>query len=60
MTPRELFEQAAADMEMALANALSAAVEFGSIEDIERILKLVIKKEIVLELLLEEFPRDDA
>lgn len=47
----------AAKMEAALANALQFAVENGDPDFLERILRLIIKKEIVLELLLEElFP----
>jgi hypothetical protein len=53
-TPQEQFQAAAAAIESALAAALVRA-NSGTIEDIKDILKLIIKKEIVLELLLEEF-----
>jgi hypothetical protein len=60
-TPLEDFRSAAAAMEQALADALSMAVSVAGtgstdgLEAIEKLLKLIIKKEIVLELLLEEF-----
>ena len=55
LTPQELFKQAASDMEQALADALQNVVTNSTNpEEIAQILKLVIQKEIVLELLLEE------
>lgn len=61
MTPQENFLQAVANMEQALANALNAvSSDTGSTpEQLQRILKLIIKKEIILEFLLEEFPMDE-
>ncbi|MED3552061.1 hypothetical protein [Cytobacillus praedii] len=58
MTPQEMFLEAVANMEQALANALNSVtgIEGVSPEEIERILRLIIKKEIVLEFLLDEFP----
>ncbi|MED1305174.1 hypothetical protein BK704_11390 [[Bacillus thuringiensis] serovar konkukian] len=55
MASQNDFKQAVANMEQALADALKAAVTNGNTQTIERILKLVIKKEIILELLVEEF-----
>lgn len=57
MTPQELFALAVADMEQALAEALGAANTAGDTVAIENILRLIIKKEIVLELLMDEFPQ---
>ncbi|MED1472276.1 hypothetical protein [Bacillus salipaludis] len=56
-SPQNDFRTAAAAMEQALADALDAAVKVQNPDTdfIERLLKLIIKKEIVLELLLEEF-----
>ncbi|MDQ6598595.1 hypothetical protein E2K98_14115 [Bacillus salipaludis] len=56
-SPQDDFRTAAAAMEQALADALNAAVKVQNPDTgfIERLLKLIIKKEIVLELLLEEF-----
>lgn len=55
MTPQEEFLQAVANMENALANTLSTAVTLNtSTGSLERLLKLIIKKEIVLEFLLED------
>ncbi|MES1053195.1 hypothetical protein FOA24_29710 [Bacillus thuringiensis] len=59
MTSKHNFKHAVASMEQALADALKAAVASGNIQSIERILKLVIKKEIILELLVEEFSSFD-
>ncbi|MED3573284.1 hypothetical protein ACTHO0_03855 [Cytobacillus praedii] len=58
MTPQEMFLEAVANMEQALANALNSVtgIEGVTPEEIERILRLIIKKEIVLEFLLDEFP----
>ncbi|WP_419394338.1 hypothetical protein [Cytobacillus praedii] len=57
MTPQEMFLEAVANMEQALANALNSVtgIEGVTPEEIERILRLIIKKEIVLEFLLDEF-----
>ena len=56
MTPQEEFLQAVTNMENALANVLNNAVSANS-NQLERLLKLIIKKEIVLEFLLEDvFP----
>ncbi|WP_249872056.1 hypothetical protein [Oceanobacillus saliphilus] len=56
--PQENFLHAVANMEMALANALSADSSSSSVtpDQLSRLLKLIIKKEIILEFLLEEFP----
>ncbi|MGG5737433.1 hypothetical protein [Bacillus cereus group sp. IBL03679] len=59
MTSNHDFKQAVANMEQALADALKAAVASGNTKTIEKILKLVIKKEIILELLVEEFSSFD-
>ena len=57
MTTPLTFPQAAANMEQALADTLQAVrISTSNVDDIARILKLIIKKEIVLEFLLEEFP----
>ncbi|WP_313803710.1 hypothetical protein [Cytobacillus sp.] len=58
MTPQEMFLEAVANMEQALANALNSVSgnEAVTPEELERILRLIIKKEIVLEFLLDEFP----
>lgn len=58
MTPQEMFLEAVANMEQALANALNSVSgnEGVTPEELERILRLIIKKEIVLEFLLDEFP----
>lgn len=54
MASREDFLQAVANMEQALANTLNAVLGSATPQQLERILKLIIKKEIVLEFLLEE------
>lgn len=54
MTAKETFLDAIAQMESALAAALNAANSYGTPEQIEAILRLIIKKEIILELLLDE------
>ncbi|MFC4023631.1 hypothetical protein ACFOUV_07320 [Oceanobacillus longus] len=56
--PQDNFLHAVANMEQALANALDSVSSSASTtpDDFSRILKLIIKKEIVLEFLLEEFP----
>lgn len=54
--PQDDFLRAVANMEQALANALNAISGTATPRQVERILKLIIKKEIVLEFLLEEFP----
>lgn len=57
MAPRENFLRSVANMENALSNALNAASENSTPTELERLLKLIIKKEIVLEFLLEDvFP----
>ena len=58
MTPQEEFLQAVTNMENALANLLDNAVTLNTnSSSLERLLKLIIKKEIVLEFLLEDvFP----
>ncbi|MEC3656847.1 hypothetical protein P9148_17455 [Bacillus siamensis] len=53
-TPQELFLLAVVNMEQALGDAVRVANGVGDLAAIERILRLVIKKEIVLELLAEE------
>ncbi|MFC4023635.1 hypothetical protein ACFOUV_07340 [Oceanobacillus longus] len=58
MTPQEVFLQAVTNMEDSLANTLNAVSVNATPQELERILKLIIKKEIVLEFLLEEFPMD--
>lgn len=50
------FQRSAAKMEDALANVLNAVSGRVSPGQLERILKLIIKKEIILEFLLEEIP----
>ncbi|MEI3606229.1 hypothetical protein SPD48_11040 [Pseudogracilibacillus sp. SE30717A] len=59
MTPKEQFQLAAANMENALADVLKSITSdnFHDKAQLERILKLIIKKEIVLQFLLEEFHR---
>ncbi|WAA08595.1 hypothetical protein [Fervidibacillus albus] len=54
MDPKENLLDAVAQMEGALAAALEAANSYGTPEQIESILRLIIKKEIILELLLDE------
>lgn len=49
-----MITEAALRIEAALADALDFAVENGDPDFLERILRLIIKKEIVLELLIEE------
>lgn len=57
MVFRDNFIQSVANMENALTNALNRSLENAATSnDLERLLKLIIKKEIVLEFLLEEFP----
>lgn len=58
MTPQEMFLEAVANMEQALANALNSVSGSEAVTpaELERILRLIIKKEIVLEFLLDEFP----
>lgn len=56
MVLRENFIQSVANMEDALTNVLNAASGNATPSQLERLLKLIIKKEIVLEFLLEEFP----
>ncbi|MFC4023634.1 hypothetical protein ACFOUV_07335 [Oceanobacillus longus] len=57
MAPRENFLRSVANMENALASALNAASGNSTPTELERLLKLIIKKEIVLEFLLEDvFP----
>ncbi|MFC4023633.1 hypothetical protein ACFOUV_07330 [Oceanobacillus longus] len=56
MVLRENFIQSVANMEDALTNALNAASGNATPSELERLLKLIIKKEIVLEFLLDEFP----
>lgn len=53
-----MFLEAVANMEQALANALNSVSGSEAVtpEELERILRLIIKKEIVLEFLLDEFP----
>ncbi|RDW16420.1 hypothetical protein CWR48_17425 [Oceanobacillus arenosus] len=59
MTPQEAFLKSVAHMEESLANALDAVSGRANPRQLERILRLIIKKEIVLEFLLNEFPMDD-
>ncbi|WAA13135.1 hypothetical protein [Fervidibacillus halotolerans] len=54
MNGKENLIDAIAQMEGALAAALEAANAYGTPEQIEAILRLIIKKEIILELLLDE------
>ncbi|MGJ9457265.1 hypothetical protein [Oceanobacillus sp. CF4.6] len=55
--PQRNFLNAVGNMEMALAEVLSSASSrSASPDELSRLLKLIIKKEIVLEFLLEEFP----
>ncbi|AIF45488.1 hypothetical protein [Virgibacillus sp. SK37] len=58
--PQNDFLRAVASMEQALADVLSrSSAANASSADLHRLLKLIIKKEIVLEFLLEEFPFPD-
>lgn len=56
MNPKKKFVKAAADMEKALAEALSTVIEKDAArpEQLENLIKLMTKKEIALSLLLEE------
>lgn len=57
MVIRDNFIQSVANMEDALANALNSTLEnTATPSGLERLLKLIIKKEIVLEFLLDDFP----
>lgn len=57
MASREDFLQAVGNMEQALANVLNTVSGNANAQQLDRILKLIVKKEIVLEFLLEEvFP----
>ncbi|WP_249872072.1 hypothetical protein [Oceanobacillus saliphilus] len=59
-TSYDSFLQAVANMEDALASTLNAASSAPNLSpgQLERLLRLIIKKEIVLEFLLDEFPRN--
>ena len=59
MTAKEAFLRAAAKMEDSLATTLNTVSANATPQELERILKLIIKKEMVLEFLLEEFPIDN-
>lgn len=56
MDPQKRFVKAAADMEQALADSLNAVVERDDFcpEQLERILRLITKKEIILSFLLDD------
>lgn len=54
------FAEPVAKMEQALANTLRAFISAGDSDAIQRILKLIIKKEILLEFLLEHCPPDQG
>lgn len=60
MSSHKDFHNAAAEMEQALANVLNATVKDKNVssKQIERILKSVLKKEIVLSMLLDEFTNE--
>lgn len=59
MTPQEAFLQAVTNMEDSLANTLNVVSVNATSQELEKVLKLIIKKEIVLGFLLEEFPMDN-
>lgn len=52
--------QPVADMEAALVQVLLLFVQSGNLAQIDRILRLIIKKEILLEMLLDECPIIDG
>ena len=61
IVPTCIFEGPAIAMEQALADTLQAVrLSTTNVDDIARILKLIIKKEIVLEFLLEEICGDNS
>lgn len=51
------FREAVVDLETGLGNALAAMTDSGDPDRIERILKLLIKKEIVLKMILIDMNR---
>lgn len=56
MPARDDFLQAVAAMETSLANLLARISEEGTPADAERLLKLIIKKEMLLDFMIQDFP----